>query len=66
MENLLKLEKLDKLTEDECRTICGGEDESGPSENTEFWYDTFYFLTLGIIINPRPTSFSTSVWMNIL
>lgn len=66
MENLLKKKNLNTLTIEQSRTICGGEDESGPSEDTEFWYDTFYLLTLGIIINPRPTSFSTSVWMNVL
>ncbi|NBC64375.1 MAG: hypothetical protein GVY07_01760 [Bacteroidetes bacterium] len=66
MNDLLKIKKLDTLTKEECRIIYGGEDESGPSEDTGFWYDTFYLLTLGIIVNPKPTSFSTGVWMNII
>jgi hypothetical protein len=49
--------RISELTEFELRTLSGGQ----PDQDTGFWYDVAYVLFAGIIINPRPTGWATSV-----
>jgi len=48
---------LTPLSELELISFNGGQ----PDEDTGFWYDAFYILTASILINPRPTSWATSI-----
>ena len=57
MENFTSLDIITSLTEVECKSVNGGQ----PTEDTGFWYDAFYILVLGTVINPRPTAMATMV-----
>jgi hypothetical protein len=48
---------LTPLSELELISLNGGK----PDEDTGFWYDAFYIITASILINPRPTSWATSI-----
>jgi len=57
MKSYLNKNHFVSLTKRELKSLNGGQ----PDEDTGFWYDAFYVMTVSILINPRPTSWATAV-----